>query len=169
MYHQSFVTTELSRFHDLRRRLIADDPQIDETTLLDTLEGATNLHEAVTILIRSGLEDEAMASGLRGRMDELETRLRRLEARAAKKRAHVLAIMEDAGLEKIVAPDVTISLRPMPPSVAITDESLVPEWFYVPQPPKLDRRKILDVLKAGEQVLGAELAAPKQCLSVRTK
>lgn len=41
------LVREHSRYAELRRRLIEADPEIDETTLLDTLEGATNLNEAI--------------------------------------------------------------------------------------------------------------------------
>ena len=36
------LSQESTRFMELRRRLIEADPDIDETTLLDTLEGATD-------------------------------------------------------------------------------------------------------------------------------
>lgn len=163
------LESELSAFNKLRLVLKKAQPELDEETLADTLEGATNLHEAVTVVVRSALEDEAMARGLRGRMDELELRLRRIDERAEKKREIASSAMAEAGLSKIVAPDVTLSLRPSPAAVVITDESLLPEWFFIPQPPKLDRRKVLEVLKAGDAVMGAELANPRLCLSVRTK
>ncbi len=143
------IAAETTRFLDLRRRLIADHPDLDDDTLADTLEGATNLHEAIAALVRSALEDEAMARGLKGRLEDLTARLGRIEERAARKREIALHAMDEAGLSKITAPDVTISLRAGPASLVITDESLIPEWFFVPQPAKLDRRKVLEVLKAG--------------------
>ena len=54
------VHTEFNRFTELRRRLIEADPEIDETTLLDTLEGATDLKETLGCVIRSILDDEAL-------------------------------------------------------------------------------------------------------------
>ena len=163
------LNAELSRFTELRRRLIEADPETDETTLLDTLEGATSLHEAVTEVVRSALDDEAVASAIRGRLDEMEGRLRRIENRVARKRELALTAMSEAGIDKILAPDVTIALRPTPPAVVISDEALVPDQFKVPQPAKLDRRRVLDALKAGADVPGAELANARLCLSVRTK
>ena len=77
---------ELNRFAELRRRLIEADPQIDETTLLDTLEGATNLHEAVGEVLRAALEDEALAEGLRLRLGQMKERLERLVTASARKR-----------------------------------------------------------------------------------
>lgn len=47
------LVQEHHRFSELRRRLIEADPEIDETTLLDTLEGATNLNEALGEVIRT--------------------------------------------------------------------------------------------------------------------
>lgn len=43
---------EFDRNAGLRRRLIEAEPEIDDTTLLDTLEGATNLSEALGEVIR---------------------------------------------------------------------------------------------------------------------
>ncbi len=75
---------ESNRFMELRRRLIEADPDIDETTLLDTLEGATDLHEAIGEVVRSALEDEAMLAGLKGRLEDLRERLDRIRTRAGK-------------------------------------------------------------------------------------
>ena len=169
MSNPAFLSAELSRFQELRRRFLAQDPEIDEVTLADTLEGATSLHEAVTEVVRSAIDDEDIASALRGRLDAMEGRLRRIEARVAAKRELALTAMSEAGIDKIHAPDVTIALRPVPPSAVIADESLIPDHFKVPRPAKLDRRKVLDTLKAGIEVPGAELANSRLCLSVRTK
>ena len=160
---------ESNRFMELRRRLIEADPDIDETTLLDTLEGATDLHEAIGEVVRSALEDEAMLAGLKGRLEDLRERLERIRTRGEKKRQVALAVMEDTGVEKLMQPDFTVSLRVSPPGLTITSEEDIPEWFWVPQAPKLDKRAILDAIKAGTAVMGAELSNSKVSLTVRTK
>jgi len=163
------LAAELTRFAELRRRLIEADPQIDETTLLDTLEGATNLHEAVGEVLRAALEDEALAEGLRLRLGQMKERLERLVTASAKKREVAQSVMEETGIEKILAPDFTVSLRVAPPAVPVTNEEEIPEWFWIPQAPKLDRKRLLEALKAGTAVMGAVLANSKVCLSIRTK
>jgi hypothetical protein len=165
----SILDHESNRFMELRRRLIEADPDIDETTLLDTLEGATDLHEAIGEVVRSALEDEAMLNGLKGRLEDLKIRLERIKHRIEKKREVALAVMEDTGIEKLMQPDFTVSLRASPPGLTITSEDDIPEWFWVPQAPKLDKRAILDTIKSGTAVMGAELSNSKISLTVRTK
>ena len=44
-----------------------------------------------------------------------------------------------------------------PPSVEVFDEALIPQQFLIAQPVKIDRAGIKELLKAGEEVPGAEL------------
>ena len=163
------LVQEHGRYAELRRRLLEADPEIDDTTLLDTLEGATNLNEAIGEVSRAALEEEALADSLRDRMGAMRERLERIETACAKKRDVAQAVMEDAGIEKILEPDFTVSLRVSPPGVALVNEAEIPEPYWIPQPPKLDRKGILDALKSGTRVPGATFANSKVTLAIRTK
>jgi hypothetical protein len=163
------LNSALYRHSELRRRLLEAEPEIDEVTLLDTLEGLTDLNEAIAEIVRSALLDASYISGLRQRIDEMRQRLDRLEARHDRKRTAVLEAMEAAGIAKIAEPDFTVTLKAVPPSVCITDETAIPEWFWIPQPARLDKRSLLDTLKAGTGVTGAELANRHNSLAIRTK
>jgi hypothetical protein len=159
----------LSLHTELRRRLLESEPDLDETTLADTLEGATDLNEAIAEVVRSALLDASYIAGLKQRIDGMRERLDRLEARHDKKRALALEAMEAAGIAKITEPDFTVTLKASPPAVCITDETAIPEWFWIPQPARLDKRALLDALKAGTGITGAELANRQATLSIRTK
>src|SRR5262245_2131129 len=156
-------------FEDLRRRILEADPDIDEKTLFDTLDGATNLDEAIVAVIRSGLDDEALAKALRARIENMRQRLNRIELTAEAKREAALNAMERADMIKLTAPDFTASIRINPPSLLITSEAEIPQDFWVPRPPKLNKKGLLDAINSGWGVPGATLSNSKISLTIRTK
>jgi hypothetical protein len=163
------VRYEVSKYLVLKERLFANFPMADEGTLLDTLEGITDLHEMIAAIIRSALVDEALQSGLRLRLDEMKQRLARLEDRGIKKRQLALEAMNDVGLKKLEQPDFTASARAGSPALIIVAEDRIPSSYWIPQPPKLDRQTILGALKRGAEIPGAQLNNPQPVLMVRTK
>jgi hypothetical protein len=85
-------------------RLRAEDPQIDEQTLADTVEGLTDLHEILTAVIRAALADQALATGLEGRIGEMQARRDRLQDRATKRRQIAKEAMVELDLKKLSRP-----------------------------------------------------------------
>jgi hypothetical protein len=152
----------------LRDRLLAEEPGLDEQTLADTLEGLTDLHEIVAAILRSAAIDESLAKGLRGRMAELEERLGRLEDRASVRRQIARDVMVEANIKKITAPDLTASLRAGVPGLVVTNEAEIPQSYWEPRQPRLNRAALLADLKRGE-VAGACLSNPEPVISVRMK
>ena len=163
------VRFEVSKYLVLKERLLVNFPTADEDTLLDTLEGITDLHEMIAAVIRSALVDEALHSGLRSRIDDMRERLSRLEVRASKKRELALHAMSEVGLAKLEQPDFTASTRAGSPALLVISERTIPEAYWLPQPLKLDRQGLLGELKRGVAIPGAELSNPKPVLMVRTK
>src|SRR5262245_17399053 len=153
----------------LRDRIRAEDPTLDEQTLVDTVEGLTDLHEIVTAIIRSALADEALATGLKGRIGEMQERLDRLQDRAAKRRQIAKDAMVELNLKKITAPDFSVSIRPGLPSLMVIDEAVVPSIYWQPSAPRLNRQELLTELKGGAEIEGVALSNPEPVLSVRTK
>ena len=87
-------------YRAIRGRLRAQDPQIDEQTLADTVESLTDVLEILAAVIRAALADEALATGLKGRIAELEDRLGRPRDRAAKRRQMAKDTMIELDLKK---------------------------------------------------------------------
>ena len=163
------VHSETTRFAEVRRRLLELYPDLDDQTLADTLEGATNLREALAALIRSALEDEFMSKALKERIEIMRGRLSRIETRASQKRQIAIETMETTEVRKMTEADFTASLRTGPTSADIINELELLIDFLLPQPPKPDKRSILDALTAGQIVPGAQLGQPKISLSVRSQ
>jgi hypothetical protein len=156
-------------YRAIRDRIRADDPQIDEQTLADTVEGLTDLHEIVTAIIRSALTGEALAAGLKGRIADMQERLDRLQDRASKRRQIAKDVMVELDLKKITAPDFTVSIRPGMPSLLVLDETAVPSIYWQPSAPRLNRQGLLSELKEGADIKGVALSNPEPVLSVRTR
>jgi hypothetical protein len=163
------VSNELLRYRALRTRLLEEFPVLDNETIRDTLEGITDLHEMIAAVIRSALVDEALHAGLRTRVNDMKERLSRLELRASKKRELALEAMTEVGLGKLEQPDFTASARAGSPALVVVEEERIPEAYWLPQPPKLDRQAILGELKQGAGIPGVQMSNPKPVLSVRTK
>jgi len=153
----------------IRDRIRTMEPEIDDQTLADTVEGLTDLHEIVQAVIRSALTDEALARGLKGRISEMQARLERLQDRASKRRQIAKDVMVELDLKKITAPDFTVTVRPGMPSLMVIDESAVPKTYWEPGTPRLKRQDLAQDLKNGEQISGAVLANPEPVLTVRTR
>jgi hypothetical protein len=163
------LSIETAKYLQLRERIALAYPEADEETLSDTLDGITDLHEMIAAVIRSALVDEAFHAGLRSRVDDMKERLSRFEFRAEKKRELALEAMTEVGLTRLEQPDFTAFTRAGSPALVVIAEGAIPEAYWLPQPPRLDRQAILGELKRGLEIPGAQMTNPKPVLSVRTK
>ena len=162
----TFVNTD---YRSIRDRIRVQDPQIDEQTLADTVEGLTDLHEILTAIVRAVLADEAMAIGLKCRISDMQGRLDRLQDRAAKRRQIAKDVMVELDLKKLTAPDFTASIRPGLPALVVLNEDAVPKTYWEPGEPRLRRQVLASDLKGGAEVAGAALSNPEPVLSVRVR
>jgi hypothetical protein len=163
------LTFSAINYRALRDCLRAEDPQIDEQTLADTVDGLTDLHEILTAIIRAALGDEALAAGLKSRIGEMQSRLDRLQDRATKRRQIAKDVMVELDMKKLTAPDFTASVRPGTPALMVIDEAAVPSIYWEPRDPRLNRQGLVADLKQGAEITGVALSNPEPVLSVRTK
>jgi hypothetical protein len=165
------VNVEFAAIHyqAVRERIKAREPDIDEQTLADTVEGLTELPDIIEAIIRSALVDEALSRGLRCRIAEMQDRLARLQDRASKRRQIAKDVMVDLDLKKISAPDFTASVRPGLPALLILNEEDVPPTYWQPSEPHLNRQELARDLKQGVEITGATLSEPAPVLSVRVR
>ena len=159
----------IARHKALALALARDFPEADEETLADTIEGASDLPQLLTAVLRSRLDDLSLAEALRHRLEVMRGRLERLEGRAEQKRVLVSTALQEAGIRKLVAPEFTAYLRPSPSKLIVTDETLVPAEFWAAQQPRLDRQQLLSAVRSGREVPGAVLANSELTLAVRSQ
>lgn len=160
---------ELQLHEYLREKIETEFPEIDEETLSDTLEGLTELNDKLAAVIRSQQVDSVLANALKIRIKEMQERHARFEDRVTKKRELVTTVMDRAGITKIVESDFTASLRQTPRPLVISDDREIPETYWKPQDPKLDRKKLITDLKSDETIPGAYLGNGGVTVSVRVQ
>jgi hypothetical protein len=165
----SQVSHSIANYQLIRERILALETDIDDTTLADTLEGVTDLHEIVAAVVRGALLDEAFADGLKAHIQSLQERLHRLTDRAAERRRIARDAMIEVDLRKIAGPDFTVSVRPGTPGLVVVSEHEIPEPYWLPREPRLDRVALINDLKRGAPVPGAALSNPEPVLSVRVR
>lgn len=166
MSHLDFAVIQNNAIRDLIR---SQDNSIDEETLSDTVEGLTDLHDIAAAIVRSVLCDEALAIGIKERIKEIQERLARFEDRASKRRQIARDVMLEVDIKRITASDFTVSLRAGTPSLLVIDEARIPQTFWEPREPRLDRQALLAELNSGNDILGAQLSNTEPTLSVRVR
>ena len=133
------------------RETIGDE---DMALLADTIEGETNLLEAIDTALSEIDETEVLISGLKEKEGQFAQRRRSMEERVRRFRSLIeqaMAITEQAKLRR---PAATLTLRKLPPDVVITTEADIPSEFFVPQPPpppKLDKAALKEALRQREK------------------
>jgi hypothetical protein len=140
------------------REQIADIAAGDPDFIRDTLEGETNLHEAIGALVLSISEDDELEEGVKRAIDNLKVRKDRFKRRAEMKRALVATAMEIGEIAKIETPAGTVTAKSVPPKAIVTEESEIPTKFFETPAPVLSLKKLTAALKEREALLEAARA-----------
>lgn len=142
--------------------LAVQDMDLEPETLKDTLDS-----------IEEAIEDKAenIAKWIRNleadkkAFEEEEKRFKEKKKAAENRIKSLKLYLEDnmrlTGKTKFKAGFFSFAIQNNPPSVEVFDEALIPKQFLIEQPVKIDRAGIAELLKAGEEVPGAELKQTK--------
>ena len=147
------------QYHDLITEY-SDGEDFDAwNELVDELTGAIDVKITNIALVVKQLvaEENAVA-------DEIKRLQTKKSARAAKMQRlkdYMLDGMLAAGLDKTIDVRAEVRVQVNPPSVTVLDEQAIPADYWIAQDPKLDKRGIIDALKAGSEVSGAAIKQTK--------
>lgn len=140
----------------------------DERFYLDMLEGETDLYELTRLLLGRIEEDEGVQSCLAEQITDRTARKQRAGERVKHNREAIMALLECAGLDKLVLPEATLSVRQVPPKAIVTDEAAVPDDYC-----KITRKPDLTAIKAGveagQSVPGVSFDNGGTSLTIRRK
>lgn len=142
--------------------LAVQEMDLEEDVLRDTLDSIEEAIEDKAVNIAKwirNLEADKKA------FEEEEKRFKEKKQAADNRIKSLKLYLEDnmrlTGKTKFKAGFFSFAIQNNPPSVEVFDEALIPKQFLIAQPVKIDRAGIKELLKAGEEVPGAELKQTK--------
>lgn len=107
-----------------------------------------------------------LCAGLSTMIQVLASRKARLETRVDRRRVAIERAMMAGELAKLELPQATLSLRLVPPKLAVISEEMIPKKYFE-QVPKLLRSELWADVKAGMDVPGARLTNGSTTLAIR--
>lgn len=135
---------------------VVDDYDFD--LVRDMIEGETSLDTAIEIAVIQTSEDMALIAGIDMVMSQMASRQARIKRRVEITKTIIQAAMETAEKNVMETALCRITLKNTPPKALIVDQAQVPSEYWKPQDPKLDKKAVLDALKAKKTIPGAQLS-----------
>lgn len=166
------LNSEARAFAELKAK-IAEAFDLDENdeAVLDTVEGQSTLHEMILASIRYAKRREAMADAMSAIIKDNQERKGRHERAAEAIRAAVTQAMQEAGVPKVEAADITITQRRSKPKPVVVDETQLPAWAitYKAVPNRKAIESHFEVDGADFECPGVVIANGEGGIIVRTK
>lgn len=166
------ISTQARIVSELMEKISDPDIEADAETVEAAEQAALSLEDACIKALREAQEAEDFAKAISGRMEELAARKARLMARKERIRGAVSWAMQEAGLPKITAPDMTLSWRMGKAPVVITgDANAMPlgsPFVKTKIEYSFDKKAIGERLAAGDALDFAHLGNPAPVLTVRS-
>jgi hypothetical protein len=150
--------------------LLQDFPDLadDEDLRADMVEGSTAAYDVLDRILTKFREAEADATAIGERLNRLSARQNAADKRGQAMRRLALRLMTAGDLKSVKLPEGTLSRVKGRESVAVVDESQLPEWaFTVKVDKRASKSAIKNALDAGIAVPGAERVVGEETLQVR--
>lgn len=160
----------LMEYQLTKERLIKEYPglEFDNDALLDTLEGCTNLIDAIEKILLEAEEKKQYAACIAEMIKNNQARKKRYEAGADSLRQFAKQLMHEAGLPSIKTPAVTASIAKSQ-TVLELDESAVFDEKYMVIVKTPSKTLIKSALQNGAEIEGARLVEGEASLRVSMK
>ncbi|MGE7545037.1 siphovirus Gp157 family protein [Sporosarcina newyorkensis] len=136
------------------QQMIEDGVEGLEDTLESIEDGLENKLESYAMVIRN---IESDVEGLKAEEKRLADRRKTMENGIKRMKLSMHNAMSSTGEKKIKGEKFTFTIQKNPPSLKLVDESIIPKDFLIPVAPSIDKKAIMALIKAGEEVPGAQI------------
>lgn len=149
---------------------MSEDPDVDDQVLADTLEGIEGeIEYKADGYARVIREMEADARALKTEEERLSARRATIENRIKYLKARLQYAMLLVGKPKFKTELFSFNIQKNPAAVIIDTPDLdeIPAEYLIQQPPKVDKQRIKEDLKAGADLLGIAHLEQTESLRIR--
>lgn len=161
----------MTALHELTGEFLAlsKDEDIDPAAIKDTLEAIEgSLHDKALSLANWSMDLDSNIEAIDSAIARLENRKKQIKARKESLIDYLRQNMEACNFKKISCPLFTITLVEGRESVAISDESLLPDEFVtVKTVIAPDKIAISKAIKEGQEVAGASLQKGQSSIRIK--
>ena len=137
---------------------MAEDPDIDEQALIDTMEGIEGEIEIKADgYARVMKQLEATSANLEFEEKRLMNRRKTIDRNIKRMKQALQDAMIATGKPKFKTDLFSFTIRKNPASVVIDRETCIPPEFLIPQDPKIDKKAIKAAIDRGDDITFAHL------------
>ena len=134
---------------------MAEEQDNDFSEALESLEGA--FEEKAENIVKIMRTLEAKEKAYKDEVDRLNKQRNALKRSIQNSKDYLQENMNVMGKKKVESGLFTVAIQKSPPTLKIDDDKYIPDGYWIPQPPKLDRKELLQDLKLGEEIEGVEI------------
>ena len=141
---------------------LIDNPEISEEMVKTALdEIAEDINEKVVNIAKLIKSIESDISGVKAERERLANKEKTMTNKVKNLKEYIYAAMQLTGKERIKTELFNFTISNNPPSVKVVSDADIPEEYIVEMPKQVNKKAILEKLKAGEDVPGCELSQTK--------
>lgn len=137
---------------------LADNPEVTEDMIKEALDSISEEIELKAVNIAKLIKSiESDIAGVKAEKDRLAAKEKSMSNKVKNLKEYLYSAMKLTGKEKIKTDLFSFNIQKNPASVNVISDTDIPEEFLVEMPKQINKKAILEKLKAGEDVPGCEL------------
>lgn len=137
---------------------LASSGEVDEQCLKDTWESIDGeIEDKADAYAKTMRNFTADVEAMKKEVERLEARRRSLENTVNRMKEQLYDAMKTCGKQKFKTAIFSFNIAKNPASVVIDDADGIPEKYLIPQPAKIDKQAVKDLLTTGQECEFAHL------------
>lgn len=141
---------------------MAEECDLELEDIKDTLESLDGEFQDKAVGYAKIMKSiEGQVDAIKTEVKRLEDRRKALENNKDRLKAVLQMAMTETGNTKFKTDLFSFNIQNNPATVSISEDAKIPEKYYIPQEPKLDKKQLIADIKEGAEVEGVELTQSK--------